>query len=72
VWIIRDDRDEPVGWPKPLVFKTKKDAKVRLQKIVHQARGGFGELRVCEISEEALKPYMAVDKEMPTLKEPPR
>jgi hypothetical protein len=54
MWVIMKDNGQPVGWPKALTFKTKKEAKIRLQKINHQARGVFGELKIEEISQDRL------------------
>lgn len=44
MWMIVDADGRPIGRPNPLLFKTKKEARERMMKIIHQAGGGLGEL----------------------------
>jgi hypothetical protein len=52
MWIIVDRHSkEPVGWPKTLTFKTKKEARIRMQKILHQMKS-FWELELKEVENQ--------------------
>jgi len=62
MWVIMMDNGQPVGWPTALTFKTKKEARIRLQNLNHQAGGVLGELKLEEISQEKLKVLCAQDE----------